>query len=75
MKAIWCCHPESPDFLEVEHLMPLVTEYHLDRKSLAVERTIAKGQGARKCTFRDFTTKGHISSATQTDSKNNCQYG
>jgi len=42
MKAIQCCYPKSPNFLEVEHLMPLVTAYHLDRESLAVECTIAQ---------------------------------
>ena len=42
MKAIQCCHPESPNFLEVEHLMPLITGYHLDRESLTVECTLAK---------------------------------
>jgi len=42
MKAIRCCHPESPNFLEVEHLMSLVTAYHLDRESLAIECSIAQ---------------------------------
>ena len=42
MKAIQCCHPESPNFLEVQQLMPLVTYYQLDKESIGVECTLAK---------------------------------
>jgi len=41
MKAIQCCHPGSPNFLEVKHLMPLVGG-DLDRESLTVECTLSK---------------------------------
>ena len=30
MKGIQSCHPNSPHFLEISHLMPLVKMYHLN---------------------------------------------
>ena len=42
MKGIQCCHPESPHFLEINHLMHLVTLYNLNEQSLSMECTIAK---------------------------------
>ena len=42
MKAIQSCHPESPHFLEINHLIPLVTLYKLNKESLTTECIIAK---------------------------------
>ena len=42
LEGIQCCHPESPHFLEINHLMPLVTLYNLNKESLSMECTIAK---------------------------------
>ena len=42
MKGTQSCHPDSPHFLEISHLMPLVTMYNLNEQSLSMECTIAK---------------------------------
>lgn len=42
MKSIQSCHPESPHFLEVNHLMTLVKLYNLNEQSLSMECPIAK---------------------------------
>lgn len=42
MKSIQSCHPESPHFLEVNHLMTLVKLYNLNEQSLSMKCAIAK---------------------------------
>ena len=44
MKAIQCCHPESPHFLDIDHLTPLVTLYKLNKAyylwNVSLQRTL-----------------------------------
>ena len=42
MRAFQCCVPESPHFLEIDHLLPAVTFYKLNKDSLSMECVIAK---------------------------------
>ena len=42
MKAFQCCVPESSHFLEIEHLLPAVAVYQLNKDSLFMECVIAK---------------------------------
>ena len=42
MRAFQCCIPESPHFLEIDHLLPAVAVYQLNKDSLSMECVIAK---------------------------------
>ena len=42
MKAFQCCVHDSPHFLDIDHLLPVVDLYHLNKESLTMECTIAK---------------------------------
>lgn len=42
MRAFQCCVPESPHFLEIDHLLPVVAFYKLNKDSLSMECVIAK---------------------------------
>ena len=42
MKVFQCCDPESPHFLESDHLLPVIELYELDKDFLSMECVIAK---------------------------------
>ena len=52
MRAFQCCVPESPHFLEIDHLLPAVAVYQLNKDSLSMECVIAK----RTLKDKDITT-------------------
>ena len=52
MRAFQCCVPESPHFLEIDHLLPAVAFYKLNKDSLSMECVIAK----RTLKDKDITT-------------------
>ena len=52
MRAFQCCVPESPHFLEIDHLLPAVAFYKLNKDSLSMECVIAK----RTLKDKDVTT-------------------
>ena len=42
MTSFQCCVPESPRFLDIDHLLPAAEFYELNKDSLAIECVIAK---------------------------------
>jgi len=42
MKGFQCCVPDTPHFLDIDQLRPVVEMYQLNKESLAMECTIAK---------------------------------
>ena len=41
MNVFQCCAPDLPHFLDIDHLLPVVDLYHLNKESLTMECTIA----------------------------------